>query len=187
MIERFWRWARHLVISTKEFGDRRFDRPLGTQRYLMEQIARGMDEGIHHFVVLKSRQLGISTVMLAFDLWWLYTHPGIQGALVTHDEATREDFRTKLTQFDDVLDLRWKVRISSHNRNQLVLRNKSSLVYLVNSARAGNRLGRSKALTMVHATEIGSYGDNWIYRRSGRQRRQWRSLHHRVFLDPSRN
>ena len=54
------------------------DTLLGTQTYVMEEIAKGLENDIHFFVILKGRQLGITTVSLALDLYWQFTHPGWQ-------------------------------------------------------------------------------------------------------------
>ena len=35
---------------------------MGSQRYLIEQIADALENGVHYMVVLKGRQLGISTI-----------------------------------------------------------------------------------------------------------------------------
>lgn len=156
----FWKFASRLTISTKELGDTTLAKPMGTQRYFIREVFEGLDKGINTFVVLKGRQLGISTIMLALDLYWVFMHGGISAGIVTHDEPARDDFRMKLTQYFDSLPKAWRIESRQHNRNQFVFNNKSGIVYMIAGSRAKSKLGRSKALTFLHATEIGSWGDN---------------------------
>ena len=82
----FYEFCKTLQIETKEKGLVRMDQLLGTQTYVMDEIAKGLEEGIHFFVVLKGRQLGITTISLALDLYWHFLNPGLQGTLTTDTE-----------------------------------------------------------------------------------------------------
>ena len=78
-LRKFERFCRELTVETKERGLRKLGTQLlGTQKYLMQEIGRGLEEGKHFFVVLKGRQLGITTISLALDLYWHFIHPGFQ-------------------------------------------------------------------------------------------------------------
>ena len=132
---------------------------MGTQRYLIEQIAKGLNEGCHYFVVLKGRQLGITTITLALDLYWHFKHKGLSGTLVTHDEESRDMFRATLSMYMDGLPMEYKIPVDSHNRTQLVLRNRSRIAYQVAGTRKKSGLGKGKAITFMHSTETSSYGD----------------------------
>src|SRR5262245_26538605 len=50
-------------------------------RFLIE-LDEALAAGQHTLVVLKARQLGLSTIMLCLDIFWAYLHPGTQGAIV---------------------------------------------------------------------------------------------------------
>jgi hypothetical protein len=80
-----------LTIDSKETGVGKLLLYRAQKRFL-EEICDGLDRGVRHFLVLKARQLGISTVSLALDLLWLSVHPGTQGALITDDDGNREKF-----------------------------------------------------------------------------------------------
>ena len=128
------------------------------QHYFLEQICDGLDKGIHDFKCLKARQLGISTIALAMDVFWLSVHPKIQGALVTDTDSNRDKFRILIEQFIDSLPKGLRVGIKSHNRNILRMDNDSCLDYLVaGTSRRNVSLGQSRALNFLHATEIGSW------------------------------
>jgi hypothetical protein len=123
----------------------------------MEEIAKGLENDIHFFVILKGRQLGITTVSLALDLYWQFTHPGWQGTLVSDTEENRDMFRSTLAMYMDGLPKEYKIPLVAHNRNQLVLQNRSRVFYQI----AGNksRLGQGKAITYLHGTETASWGN----------------------------
>ncbi|CAB5230121.1 hypothetical protein UFOVP1562_39 [uncultured Caudovirales phage] len=130
---------------------------LGTQTYVMEEIKKGLEDDVHFFVILKGRQLGITTVSLALDLYWQFTHPGWQGTLVADTEENRDMFRSTLAMYMEGLPKEYKIPLVAHNRNQMVLKNRSRIFYQI----AGNksRLGQGKAITYLHGTETASWGN----------------------------
>jgi hypothetical protein len=156
-LRQFYSFCSQLKIETKEQGLRNMDTLLGTQTYVMEEIAKGLENDIHFFVILKGRQLGITTVSLALDLYWQFTHPGWQGTLVSDTEENRDMFRSTLAMYMDGLPKEYKIPLVAHNRNQLVLQNRSRVFYQI----AGNksRLGQGKAITYLHGTETASWGN----------------------------
>jgi len=132
---------------------------LGTQTYVMDEVAKGLADDIHFFIVLKGRQLGITTISLALDLYWHFIHPGMQGTLTTDTEENREQFRSTLAMYMDGLPKEYKIPLVSHNRNQLVLKNRSRMFYQVAGLRSKGSLGRGKGITFLHGTETSSWGD----------------------------
>ena len=159
-VRRFERFCRELTVETKEQGMRKLGTQLlGTQRFVMEQIGKGLEEGKHFFVILKGRQLGITTISLALDLYWHFINPGFQGTLTTDTEENRDVFRTTLGMYMDGLPPEYKIPLLTHNRNQMVLKNRSRLFYQVAGIRAKGSLGRGKAITFLHGTETSSWGD----------------------------
>lgn len=156
----FLSFVEKLEIDSKEIG-RGF---LGENLYeaqlrFLTEVCEGLDRGIRHFVCLKARQLGISTISLAMDLFWLFVHPGLQGALITDDDANRDKFRIILSGYLEKMPKDYRVGVRAHNKNNLVLANGSVLDYLVAGKRKGGSLGISRALNFVHATEVSRYGD----------------------------
>ena len=156
-LKKFYKFCSELKIETKEEGLKKMGNLLGTQTYVMEEIQKGLDEDVHFFVILKGRQLGITTVSLALDLYWQFTHPGWQGTLVSDTEENRDMFRSTLGMYIEGLPKEYKIPLVAHNRNQMVLKNRSRIFYQI----AGNksRLGQGKAITYLHATETASWGN----------------------------
>jgi hypothetical protein len=155
-LNKFYKFCSELKIETKEEGLKKMGTLLGTQTYVMEEIKKGLEDDVHFFVILKGRQLGITTVSLALDLYWQFTHPGWQGTLVADTEENRDMFRSTLAMYMDGLPKEYKVPLVAHNRNQMVLKNRSRIFYQI----AGNksRLGQGKAITYLHGTETASWG-----------------------------
>lgn len=148
-----------IVIDSKETGVSKIEMYASQKRFL-EEVCDGLDNGIRHFVNLKARQLGISTISLAIDLFWLFVHPGLQGALITDTEENRDKFRVIITRYIESLPKSHRVEVVKHNRSNLVLKNGSVLDYVVAGTRKGKGgLGRSRAWNFVHATECSSYAD----------------------------
>jgi hypothetical protein len=161
----FWRFCANLSINSKEYGVVKFDKPYGPQRYFMREVARGLEEDIHDFCLLKCRQIGLSTIVLALDLYWPFTHEGLDGTIVVHDEDTYVNFRTQITEYYRSLPKAYKPRSIAHNRAEFVFRFASGVIsrlqYQIAGTRAsGNtKLGRAKGNAYLHATELAFWGD----------------------------
>ena len=158
-LKHFYNFCSQLQIETKEQGLKKMGNLLGSQTYVMNEVKKGLDEGVHFFVILKGRQLGITTISLALDLYWHFTHPGLQGTLTTDTEENRDMFRSTLAMYMDGLPKEYRIPLVAHNRNQLSLKNRSRLFYQVAGLRAKGSLGRGKAITYLHGTETSSWGD----------------------------
>jgi len=160
-LKNFWAFCSALRIDSKEYGEITLspENLLGTQRYFIEEVARGIDEGCHHFVCLKGRQQGITTICIALDLYWSFRNPGMSGSMVTHTEEAREMFRATIELYMAGLPDKWKVPAERHNRTHLVLKNRSRFSYQVAGTRKNTKLGKGQALTYLHATEVSEFGD----------------------------
>jgi len=66
-------------------------------------------------------------------------------------------FRSTLGMYMEGLPKEYKIPLVAHNRNQMVLKNRSRIFYQI----AGNksRLGQGKAITYLHGTETASWGN----------------------------
>jgi len=158
-LQKFYRFCSQLRIEAKEKGLIHMDHLLGTQTYVMQEIAKGLQDDIHFFVILKGRQLGITTISLALDLYWHFLHPGLQGTLTTDTEENRDMFRSTLGMYIEGLPVEYRVPLVAHNRNHMALKNRSRLFYQVAGLRSKGSLGRGKAITYLHGTETSSWGD----------------------------
>lgn len=154
----FDKFIASMTIDSKETGVGPLV-PYESQRIFLKELASGLEDGVRSFTVLKARQLGISTIMLAIDLFWLSVFPGTQGALVTDDEGNRENFRNILERYMAGLPKGFRIRITKHNREMLTLSNGSVLYYIVAGTKKKGAMGVGRGLNFVHATEVSRYGD----------------------------
>lgn len=154
----FGTFIKHLRIETKDEGVVPL-RLLGSQKLLLREIKRGLAEDVHTFVVLKARQLGISTLGLALDLFAVSKHPGLQATLVTDTDDNRDVFRSIIAAYMDSLPRAMQVEKRLFNRYQLVLQNRSRCVFQVAGTRRKGGLGRGKAINFAHLSELSSWGD----------------------------
>jgi len=157
--EMFYEFAAQVKIDSKEAGVISFTNPYFAQRMFFDGVFAGLQKDIHWFVILKARQLGITTGSILLDLFWISYFPGLQGGLVTDTAPNKEKIRILITRMLESLPRSFAIPIVSHNKDGLVLSNGSSLDYLVAGTRKNGGLGRSRAYNFLHATECSSWGD----------------------------
>lgn len=159
-MERFVQFMSRLKVQSKDYGLVPF-RMLGSQRYIIEEIAKGLAAGITTFYILKSRQVGSSTIFLALDLYWSFEHKGLLGVFITHKEDSRDDFRSAIEVFFAETPKTHIVKYARHNRNMLILKNGSKFRYLIAGTSENRKggLGRSGSANFVHSTETAFYGN----------------------------
>ena len=166
VFNKFDKFCNKLRINSKEFGVV----PLkfwGTQRYYLEQIQKGIEEGIRDFKTLKGRQGGITTVDMAIATFWMNKYPGTLGAMITDDASNLVRGRSIISQYMKSLGPDYHIgheRTGHHNIYELELDNSSILSYLVagkrkKSADSGD-LGQGKGLNFLIATEVASWSDS---------------------------
>ncbi len=161
-LDEFYAFCNDLKVDTKEKGIVSLGEVLmGTQRYFIEQVADALEHDIHYIVVLKGRQVMVSTICLALDLYWSAKYSGIQGTLITDTDENRDMFRETLTMYMEGLPNKWKQPVVRHNRTQLTFRNRSRFMYQVAGTKKKEKrsVGVGKAVMFMHATECSNWGD----------------------------
>lgn len=164
-VAEFKEFASSLRIDTKDHGIVRLGKAwTGTQEYFIQEVAKGLEEGIHYFVVLKGRQVMITTVCLALDLYWHFKFSGVGGTLIADTEENREMFRMTLSMYAESLPAKWKRPVRGHNRTQFVFGNRSRILYQVVGTKRKEKhgVGVGKAIMFMHATECSNWGDDAV-------------------------
>ena len=156
--EQFEKFCAHLTLNSKEQGRVRFTWN-GAQRRFIDEACKAFDEGIHKLVVLKARQLGLTTVSLALDLFWLWRHAGMQGGLAVPNESVRDLSRNILDNYQSGLPASMKYPATLNNRSEIRFANESRLAHLIAGGRNSGALARGQGLSFVHATEMSSWAD----------------------------
>jgi hypothetical protein len=144
-------------IDTKEEGRTHVD-PWMSQRMVIDAVAKGLDEGVHEFVVLKCRQVAITTVCSVVELFWALANPGVQGAIIADRTDNLERLRRIFAALLETLPPEWRStehRLVQNNRNGMAFANRSVIDLM--AAASNPDLGASRALNMMHATECGTW------------------------------
>jgi hypothetical protein len=135
-----------------------------SQQRILEELTAGMDEGIRRFYVLKSRQLGSTTIFVIIALFWLALHPGMKGALVVDQEKTRDDFREQIRNLIASIPLKYfgaafAIKKGGDNKYFMAFSNGSQLNFLV-AGTSGTKVawGESSGFSLVLLTEVANYG-----------------------------
>jgi hypothetical protein len=144
-------------IDTKE-GGRQHVEPWLSQRLVIDAVAKGLQEDVHEFVILKCRQVAITTVCSVIELFWALANPGIQGAIIADRTDNLERLRRIFASLLETLPPEWRSpehRLIQNNRTGMAFANRSVIDLL---AAANNPdLGASRALNMIHATETSQW------------------------------
>jgi len=140
-------------IDTKERGRCQVE-PWPSQRLVIDAVAKGLNEGVHEFVVLKCRQVAITTVCSVIELFWALANPGVQGAIIADRTDNLERLRRIFASLLETLPDEWRSpehKLVTNNRTGMAFANRSVIDLL--AAASNPDLGASRALNMMHATE----------------------------------
>lgn len=163
----FREFVRDLRITSKEISSED-DRgvPLNlwqSQSRVLDFIGGGLDDGIRQFFILKSRQLGITTISLAIDVFWLAFNKNLFAALVTDTEKNKDVNRNIIRKYIESTPPGYfgsDFIIDKDNRNFMQFSNGSRLDLLVaGTKKKGVSWAEGAGYTMAHLTEVAKYGD----------------------------
>jgi hypothetical protein len=144
-------------IDTKEEG-RTHVEPWMSQRLVIDAVATGLTEGVHEFVILKPRQVAVTTTCSVIELFWALANPGVQGAIIADRTDNLERLRRIFAALLETLPPEWRSsehRLIQNNRNGMAFANRSVIDLM--AAASNPDLGASRALNMMHATECGQW------------------------------
>ena len=172
--EAFYAFLAQCRVNTKNYGTVALgDRLYYGQRLVITRILDALERDVHDVYVLKSRQLGITTISRAFSTFWLGMHKGLSGALVFDSTENRNLARDELVTMIRDLPPRLKFPlVKKDNRDGLTLQNDSKILFKsagVKKTKTSGTLGRSAGLSFSHGSELCSWDNDEglvSYRRS---------------------
>ena len=165
----FTEFCRDLRISSKEVtsqDERGVKLKLWeSQERFLRELAYGLEDGIRWFCFLKSRQLGVTTISVAIDVFWLAMHHNLIGALVSDTEKNRAKNRDLIERYVNSFPDGYfgeSFTIERSNVNFIRFSNGSRLDLLVAGTRAkkSTSWGEGEGYAFVHCTEVAAYGDS---------------------------
>jgi hypothetical protein len=110
--------------------------------------------GHSRLIILKSRQVGITTVLLAYDLLFAIINPGLQVSIVFDIDENAKRKLEQLKQWCRQLKIRV---IQPSDKHTLTLWNGAQLVAMTSGSRAADgeaKVGRSGTSGLIHASEL---------------------------------
>ncbi len=131
-----------------------------SQQRVLNAIGNGLDQGCHVFYILKSRQLGVSTITVAILIFWAAIHKRINCALVIDNEENSQKFRAMVVKyvesfpegyFGDIF------KIVKNNAKVVEFSNGSAIDFLV-AGKSKTTWGESRAYTAALLSEVSKYG-----------------------------
>ena len=168
-LELFLRFIKFLRIDSKHIESEGTTgaqfRLWTSQNMFLSELAKGLSRGVRVFYFLKSRQLGVTTISLAVDIFWMAMHPGTIGCLVIDREDNRNIFRSVIRRYiksfpKGFFGKSFEIMKGGDNRNFIQFTNGSLLDFLVAGTRKNTSWAEGKGYAYGHLTEISKFGDS---------------------------
>jgi hypothetical protein len=158
----FYQFLNCCWVNSKDAGRICLGRNLyDGQRRAITEIFDALENDIHDIYILKSRQLGISTIIRALCIFLIGIHPGLKGAIVFDSAENKNEARAEIEVMIDELPASLKFpSIKQNNRGGLTLSNDSKVLFMsagVKQTKTSGTLGRSVGLSLAHCSELCSW------------------------------
>lgn len=166
MVEKaFYAFLNRCYINSKDYGRVSLGEFIyWGQRYTITQIFDALEADIHDIYILKSRQLGISTLVRALIMFFEGMFPGLKGAIVFDTDQNKQEARAELEVMINDLPKSLKFpAIKGNNRAGLTLSNDSKVLFMsagVRKSKTSGTLGRSVGLALATLSELCSYDND---------------------------
>lgn len=205
----FYQFLDRCMINSKDLtgssclGEHLYD----GQRRFIKTVFDALEADIHKIYVLKSRQLGISTIARALTIFLLGVHKALKGAIVFDTDQNKQESRAELEVMINDLPRALKFPgIKSNNRAGLTLANDSKILFMsagVRKSKTSGTLGRSVGLALAHCSELCSWDNDegleafeqslsdvnpdrlYIYESTARGHNKWKKLWESALEDPA--
>jgi hypothetical protein len=130
-----------------------------SQKMTLEKICDALENDVHVFYVLKSRQLGVTTITMAIILFWLALNANTIGIYVSDNEDNAVKGRTTIKKYVESLApfMGKSFSISRFNKHTIEFSNGSRLDIRVAGKTKAN-WGEGEGYIVGHLTECSKYG-----------------------------
>ena len=158
----FYAYLSQCVVNSKDLGKINLGEHLFYgQRWAITEIFDALEDDIRFIYILKSRQLGISTLIRVLIAFLQGIFPGLKGAIVFDTDSNKSKAHVELKSVIDNLPAHLKFpKVVKDNREGMILANESSILFMsagVRQSKSSGTLGRSTDLTVSHCSEICSW------------------------------
>jgi hypothetical protein len=157
----FYRYAdNNLWIKDKDGSIVKFI-PNKAQRALIDRVLQLLEEGKPiRIIVLKARQMGLSTAIEAIIYWWTATHSNITSMIIGHEDASSKNLYRMFRRYYDNCNPVFQPSVFYDTKTDLTFanRNGGGLNSVIKTATAKNvSAGRSDTIQLLHGSEIGEW------------------------------
>lgn len=149
--------AKNLFITNKK-GELVRLVPNVAQRALLEAVMDDLAKGKPiRYIVLKARQMGLSTIIEALAYWWAATHAYVSAAIAAHDSDANQNLYRMFRTYYENTDRAFRPQTKYLTQNDLTFDTekgtglKSSIKTFV--AKRGG-VGRSSTNRFLHCSEV---------------------------------
>lgn len=158
----FFKYAKgNLYIKNKDASIVKFE-PNIAQRALIERVIWLLENNQPvRIIVLKARQMGLSTAIEALIYWYTTTHKNITSAIIAHEEAASRNLYNMFKRYYDNSNPLFKPNRKYDTRSDLTFGlqdpdgNEIGLNSVIKTATAKNTgAGRSDTIQLVHGSEV---------------------------------
>lgn len=158
----FLKYSKHIVIISKDKGFLHLSKGnwYGSQKYLIYKMWEAVKENdeCRTFVILKGRQMGITTILLGLDLFYAYTVRGARLAIMMNDYINANLARKAIISdyHMNIPPKQRKADLATNTRDFTRFDNFSEIHYLYTSDRSNKKgtVGRSRGFNYIHASEV---------------------------------
>lgn len=161
----FYRFARNnLYIKDKNAKLVKFV-PNKPQKALIDYVLWCIQQGVPiRVIILKARQMGLSTAVEAIIYWWTSTNKLINSVIIGHEESSAKNLYMMFRRYYDNSNPLFKPTIKYNTRTDLSFErydefgNQVGLDSYIKTATAKNSsAGRSDTIQCLHASEVGEW------------------------------
>lgn len=161
----FYRFAKNnLFIKNKNAQIVNFE-PNKPQRALIDYVLWCIQQGVPiRVIILKARQMGLSTAVEAIIYWWTSTNKNINSVIIGHEETSAKNLYMMFRRYYDNSNPLFKPTIKYNTRTDLSFEryddggNQVGLGSYIKTATAKNSsAGRSDTIQCLHASEVGEW------------------------------
>jgi hypothetical protein len=155
----FYDFLNHCYIYSRDagltcLGEHLYD---GQRRFITETFD-ALERDIHDIFCLKSRQLGISTIVRALIIFLGGIFDGVKGAVVFDTEPNKQEARSEITTMISQFPNEYKFpQVTDNNRSVVTLSNVSKFMFMsggVRKTKSSGTLGRSVGLSLAAMSEL---------------------------------
>lgn len=137
------------------------------QRALIDRVLKLLLDGVPiRIIVLKARQMGLSTAIEAIIYWWTSTHPEVTASIIAHQEDASRNLYNMFKRYYDNSNILFKPSRKYDTRSDIRFArededgNQIGLNSVIKTATAKNTgTGRSDTINLVHGSEV-AFWDN---------------------------